>query len=157
MDSTIPAGSGLSTSAALCCATILAATGLYGDEPAPAEVARLAQRAENDFVGMPCGIMDQSAVMLSDEGRAAVPGLPFLATEQEPFDLAAHGVRLLVVDTKAPRRLVEGAYAERRRSCENAARLLGGAGTARRHRRGVAQGPGGTARRGSHATGSGTW
>ena len=125
VDSTIPAGSGLSTSAALCCATILAATGLYGDEPAPAEVARLAQRAENDFVGMPCGIMDQSAVMLSDEGRALFLDCRSLATEQEPFDLAAHGVTLLVVDTKAPRRLVEGAYAERRRTCENAARILG--------------------------------
>lgn len=125
VDSTIPAGSGLSTSAALCCATILAATGLYGDEPAPAEVARLAQRAENDFVDMPCGIMDQSAVMLSDEGRALFLDCRSLVTEQEPFDLAAHGVTLLVVDTKAPRRLVEGAYAERRRTCENAARILG--------------------------------
>ena len=125
VDSTIPAGSGLSTSAALCCATILAATGLYGDEPAAAEVARLAQRAENDFVGMPCGIMDQSAVMLSTEGRALFLDCRSLATEQEPFDLAAHGMALLVVDTKAPRRLVEGAYAERRRTCERAAEILG--------------------------------
>ncbi|MBR8743648.1 galactokinase [Nocardiopsis sp. MG754419] len=125
VDSTIPAGSGLSTSAALCCATVLAATGLYGDMPAPAEVARLAQRAENDFVGMPCGIMDQSAVMQSDEGRALFLDCRSLATEQEPFDLAAHGMALLVVDTKAPRRLVEGAYAERRRTCEEAVGILG--------------------------------
>lgn len=125
VDSTIPAGSGLSTSAALCCATVLAATGLYGKEPAPAEVARLAQRAENDFVGMPCGIMDQSAVMLAEQGHALFLDCRSLATEAEPFDLAAQGMSLLVVDTKAPRRLVEGAYAERRDSCEEAARVLG--------------------------------
>ncbi len=125
VESGIPTGTGLSTSAAVCCATILAATGLYGSEPAPAEVARLAQRAENDFVGMPCGIMDQSAVMLADEGRALFLDCRSLETEQVPFDPAAHGLSLLVVDTRAPRRLVEGAYGERRRACEEAARTLG--------------------------------
>jgi galactokinase len=138
VESGIPTGSGLSTSAAVCCATVLAATGLYGAKPssgpsakpvstevAPAEVARLAQRAENDFVGMPCGIMDQSAIMLADEGRALFLDCRSLETEQVPFDPAAHGMSLLVVDTRAPRRLVEGAYAERRRSCEEAARILG--------------------------------
>ncbi|WP_049576692.1 galactokinase [Nocardiopsis sp. SBT366] len=125
VESAIPTGTGLSTSAAVCCATILAATGLYGSGPAPAEVARLAQRSENDFVGMPCGIMDQSAVMLADQGRALFLDCRSLETEQVPFDPAAHGLSLLVVDTRAPRRLVEGAYAERRRSCEEAARALG--------------------------------
>ncbi|MGW5876236.1 galactokinase [Nocardiopsis terrae] len=125
VDSAIPTGTGLSTSAAVCCATVLAATGLHGCAPAPAEVARLAQRSENDFVGMPCGIMDQSAVMLSDQGRALFLDCRSLATEQVPFDPAAHGTSLLVVDTRAPRRLVEGAYAQRRRSCEEAARILG--------------------------------
>ena len=124
VDSSIPTGTGLSTSAAVCCATVLAATGLNGAEPAPAEVARLAQRSENDFVGMPCGIMDQSAVMLADEGRALFLDCRSLETEQVPFDPAAHGLSLLVVDTRAPRRLVEGAYAGRRRSCEEAARTL---------------------------------
>jgi galactokinase len=129
VESSIPTGTGLSTSAAVCCATVLAATGLYARgsaaEPAPAEVARLAQRAENDFVGMPCGIMDQSAVMLADEGHSLFLDCRSLETEQVPFDPAAHGMSLLVVDTRAPRRLVEGAYAERRRSCEEAARALG--------------------------------
>ena len=125
VESGIPTGTGLSTSAAVCCATVLAATGLYGSEPPPAEVARLAQRAENDFVGMPCGIMDQSAVMLADEGRALFLDCRSLETEQVPFAPAAHGLSLLVVDTRAPRRLVEGAYGERRRSCEEAARILG--------------------------------
>ncbi|MEU3019713.1 galactokinase [Nocardiopsis sp. NPDC007018] len=125
VESSVPAGAGLSTSAAVCCATVLAATGLYPPGPDPVGVARLAQRAENAFVGMPCGIMDQSAVMLATEGHALSLDCRSLETGQVPFDPSAHGLALLVVDTRAPRRLVEGAYAERRRSCEEAARALG--------------------------------
>ncbi|WP_017603728.1 galactokinase [Nocardiopsis alkaliphila] len=123
--SSLPAGSGLSTSAALCCATILAATGLYGEEPEPTEVARMAQRAENDFVGVPCGNLDQSAVMLAERGRALFLDCRSMETEQVPFDLAARGMSLLVVDTRAPRRLAGGAYAQRRRSCAKAAAIVG--------------------------------
>lgn len=125
VDSTVPRGAGLSSSAALSCATVLAAAALHGSAPGPAEVARLAQRAENDFVGMPCGIMDQSASMLSAEGHALFLDTRTSRTEQVPFDPPSHGLSLLVVDTRAPHRLVEGAYAERRRSCEDAARTLG--------------------------------
>ncbi|WP_306367257.1 galactokinase [Nocardiopsis sp. CC223A] len=122
-DGTIPSGAGLSSSAALVCATLLAVAG--DAPPAPEETARLAQRAENDFVGMPCGIMDQSASMLSREGHALFLDTRTLVAEHVPFDPAAHGLTLLVVDTRAPHRLVDGAYAERRRGCEEAARLLG--------------------------------
>ncbi|WP_053616947.1 galactokinase [Nocardiopsis sp. NRRL B-16309] len=125
VDSTIPSGTGLSSSAALTCATVLAAAHTHGTEPAPARVAALAQRAENGFVGMPCGIMDQSASMLATTGHALFMDTRSLETEQVPFDLAAHGLALLVVDTRAPHRHVDGAYAERRRSCEEAARVLG--------------------------------
>ncbi|MFD6095115.1 galactokinase [Nocardiopsis flavescens] len=122
-DGTVPTGAGLSSSAALVCATLLAASG--DDPPEPRETARLAQRAENDFVGMPCGIMDQSASMLSREGHALFLDTRTLVPEHVPFDPAARGLTLLVVDTRAPHRLVDGAYAERRRTCEEAARLLG--------------------------------
>jgi galactokinase len=105
------------------CATLLAAAG--DAPPTPEETARLAQRAENDFVGMPCGIMDQSASMLSRAGHALFLDTRTLVAEHVPFAPAAHGLTLLVVDTRAPHRLVDGAYAERRRSCEEAARLLG--------------------------------
>ncbi|MFL1377566.1 galactokinase [Nocardiopsis protaetiae] len=123
VDGTIPSGAGLSSSAALVCAALLAAAG--DAPPAPQETARLAQRAENDFVGMPCGIMDQSASMLSRAGHALFLDTRTLVAEHVPFDPAAHGLTLLVVDTRAPHRLVDGAYAERRRGCEEAARLLG--------------------------------
>lgn len=125
VDSTIPSGAGLSSSAALSCATVMAAASLYGADLAPGEVARLAQRVENDFVGMPCGILDQSASMLSTEGHALFMDTRTLETEQVPFDPSAQGLTVLVVDTRAPHRHVDGAYAERRRSCEEAARVLG--------------------------------
>src|SRR5690606_6701572 len=87
--------------------------------------ARSARRAENDFVGMPCGLLDQSAVLLSTEGRALFLDVRSLETEQVPFDPRADGLTVLTVDTRAPHRLVGGMYAERRRACEHAARVLG--------------------------------
>lgn len=125
VDSTIPSGAGLSSSAALSCATVMAAASLYGADLGPGEVARLAQRVENDFVGMPCGILDQSASMLSTEGHALFMDTRTLETEQVPFAPSAEGLTVLVVDTRAPHRHVDGAYAERRRSCEEAVRVLG--------------------------------
>lgn len=125
VDGSVPMGGGLSTSAALCCAALLAATDLYGIDADPGEVARWARRAENDFVGVPCGAMDQLAVMASREGRALFLDCRSLTTEPIPFAPDEHDLSLLVVDTRAPHRLVEGAYAERRRSCERAARALG--------------------------------
>ncbi|WP_116245477.1 galactokinase [Nocardiopsis sp. FIRDI 009] len=125
VDSTIPAGAGLSSSAALVCATLLAATGLHGSATPLEKVARLAQRAENTFVGMPCGIMDQAASLLSVEGHALFLDTRTLVAEPVPFAPREHGLALLVIDTRAPHRLVESAYADRRRSCEEAARALG--------------------------------
>ncbi|NYH53179.1 galactokinase [Nocardiopsis arvandica] len=125
VDSTIPTGAGLSSSAALTCATVMATASLHGVDLGPAEVARLAQRVENDFVGMPCGILDQSASMLSTEGHALFMDTRTMGTEQVPFDPSAAGLTVLVVDTRAPHRLVEGHYADRRRACEEAARHLG--------------------------------
>lgn len=123
VDSAIPPGAGLSSSAALVCATLLAAAG--DDPPAPEETARLARRAENVFVGVPCGVMDQAAVMLAREGHALFLDTRTLEAEHVSLDLPALGLSLLVVDTRAPHRLVNGAYAERRRTCEEAARALG--------------------------------
>lgn len=125
VDSTVPAGAGLSSSAALECVTALAAVDLHGLALAPAEIARLAQRAENEFVGVPCGIMDQFASVLATEGHALFLDTRTLETEQVPFTPEAVGLSLFVVDTRAPHRHVDGAYADRRRSCEEAAHVLG--------------------------------
>ncbi|WP_017559028.1 galactokinase [Nocardiopsis baichengensis] len=125
VDSTIPFGAGLSSSAALSCAAVMAAASVHGAAPGPQEIVRMARRVENDFVGMPCGVLDQSASMLSTAGHALFMDTRTLETEQVPFDPGAHGLTVLVVDTRAPHRLVEGHYADRHRTCQEAARALG--------------------------------
>ncbi|XKK37083.1 galactokinase [Nocardiopsis sp. ARC36] len=125
VDSTVPTGAGLSSSAALTCAVVMAAAALHGADLPPDRVIRLAQRVENDFVGMPCGILDQSASMLSTEGHALFMDTRTMDTEQVPFAPGEHGLSLLVVDTRAPHRLVEGHYADRHRACKDASLALG--------------------------------
>ena len=125
VDGQVPAGSGLSSSAALECATAGALLDLAGAELDPLTVARLAQRAENEVVGMPCGLMDQAASMLARSDHALELDCHSLETRQVPLPLAAHGLALVVTDTRAPHRLVDGEYAARRRDGERAAALLG--------------------------------
>ena len=125
VDSDLPQGAGLSSSAALECAAALALDGLHGlDLPRP-ELATLAQRAENDFVGVPSGIMDQSASLLSRAGHALLLDCRTGVTADVPLDPAAAGLALLIVDTGARHALGDGRYAQRRRECERAAALLG--------------------------------
>jgi galactokinase len=125
VDSDIPFGAGLSSSAALLCATLVALLGLRELEVDPAEVARLAQRAENQYVGAPVGLMDQMASMCCTEGHALYFDIRAMTTDQIPFDPAADGLGLLVIDVKAPHRHADGEYAARRQSCEEAAAQLG--------------------------------
>ena len=125
VDSDIPFGAGLSSSAALLCATLVALLGLRDIEVDPAEVARLAQRAENQYVGAPVGLMDQMASMCCTEGHALYFDIRAMTTDQIPFDPAADGLGLLVIDVKAPHRHADGEYAARRQSCEAAAAQLG--------------------------------
>src|SRR5262249_30188653 len=84
-----------------------------------------AQRAENQFVGVPSGIMDQSASLLCRQGHVLFLDTRSLEVEQVPLDLAEAGLDLLVVDTRAPHRLADGEYAARRRDCERGAAALG--------------------------------
>jgi galactokinase len=127
IDSDVPAGAGLSSSAALECATALALTevGLAGAAVPRRELAAIARRAENEFVGVPSGIMDQSASLLCESGHALLLDCQSLESSQVPFDPAAAGARLLLIDTRATHRLAGGEYARRRAECEEAARLLG--------------------------------
>ncbi|MCX4751592.1 galactokinase [Kitasatospora sp. NBC_01287] len=125
LDSDVPAGAGLSSSAALECAVAAALSELHGLALPLAERALLARRAENDFVGVPCGAMDQLAAMCCTEGNALHLDLRAMTHRQVPLDLAAHGLRLLVLDTRVSHDLADGAYARRRAGCERAARLLG--------------------------------
>jgi galactokinase len=124
-DSDLPAGAGLSSSAAIECATALALTSL-GDLDLPrGELVTLARRAENEFAGVPTGIMDQSASLLCQAGHALLLDCRSLETAQVPFDPAAAGTALLLVNTRAKHKLTGGEYGRRRAECEKAARLLG--------------------------------
>lgn len=125
LSSTVPTGAGLSSSAALEVVTALALNDLYALGLNPSELAVLAQRAENAFVGVPCGVMDQMASACCTDGHALHLDTRDLTPRQVPFDLAAHGLRLLVVDTRVKHALGDGAYAERRAGCEAGARALG--------------------------------
>ncbi|MEU1780996.1 galactokinase [Streptomyces abikoensis] len=125
VESDVPVGAGLSSSAALEVATALALDGLYGLGLARPELARLARRAENAFAGVPCGIMDQTAAACCEAGHVLFLDTRDLTRRHLPFDLAAHGLRLLVVDTRVKHDLGEGEYARRRAGCEAAARALG--------------------------------
>jgi galactokinase len=125
VSSDVPVGSGLSSSAALECAVLTALVELGGLDLPPQDRPRLAQAAENGYVGVPCGIMDQSASTLCREGHALFQDCRTLAVEHIPFAPAADGLTVLVVDTKAPHQHTDNEYAVRRRSCEQAAELLG--------------------------------
>lgn len=125
LSSTVPTGAGLSSSAALEVVTALALNDLYGLGLTRPELARLAQRAENDFVGVPCGVMDQMASACGAEGHALHLDCRDLSIRQIPFDPASRGLALLVVDTRVRHALGDGAYAERRAGCEEGARRLG--------------------------------
>jgi galactokinase len=125
IDSDLPQGAGLSSSAALECAVAMALAQLFAVDMTRPQLAALAQRAENDFVGMPCGIMDQFASLLCEAGRALLLDCRSLATKLVPLDPAAAGLRLLLADTRASHVHAGGEYAARRRECADAARALG--------------------------------
>jgi galactokinase len=125
INSDVPVGAGLSSSAGLECATALALTGL-ADRPVPRrELVEIARRAENDFIGVPSGIMDQSASLLCEAGHALLLDCGTLEISQVPFDPAAAGTGLLVINTRAGHTHAGGDYARRRAECEQAARQLG--------------------------------
>jgi galactokinase len=125
IDSDLPVGAGLSSSAALECAIALALTEL-GELTVPrGELVTLTRRAENEFVGVPTGIMDQSASLLCRAGHALLLDCRSLEVAQVPFDPAAAGASLLLINTRARHELTDGEYGRRRAECEEAARRLG--------------------------------
>ncbi|MDF5757002.1 galactokinase [Spongiactinospora sp. TRM90649] len=125
IDGDVPRGAGLSSSAALEMSVALALNDLHGLGLSRMDLAVAARRAENDFAGMPCGIMDQAASSLCEEGRALFLDCRALAGRTIPLDVAAHGLSLLIIDTGVRHELADGRYAERRAECESAARRLG--------------------------------
>ncbi|HEX9039659.1 MAG TPA: galactokinase [Trebonia sp.] len=124
VDSDLPVGAGVSSSAALECSVALALCSLSGLTVPRAELAWIAKRAENEFVGAPTGIIDQSAALLCEQGHAILLDCGTLAATQVPFLPAAAGATALIIDTRVAHALVSGDYAARRTECEEAARLL---------------------------------
>ncbi|MFI6760282.1 galactokinase [Micromonospora sp. NPDC050417] len=123
--SDVPLGAGLSSSAALESAVLTALADLGGLDLPVDDRPGLAQRAENRYVGIPSGIMDQSASIRCQGGHALFLDCRSLAVEQIPFDLDSAGLTILVVDSRAPHQHVTGEYRARRAACEEGARALG--------------------------------
>jgi galactokinase len=135
VDSAVPLGASLSSSAALECAFAVALDsafnlGLAETPEGRRELVAACRRAENDMAGAPTGGLDQMASMFCQAGHALAldfrEGIPDAeAARLVPFDLAAAGLTILVVDSRAPHALVDGQYAERRNACQSAAESLG--------------------------------
>lgn len=125
LDSTVPVGAGLSSSHAVEVAIIVALNDLLGLGLDGLEMARLTQAAENEFVGAPTGIMDQSASLLGREGMALFLDCRSLESEAVPLPLAVHGLAVLVMDTRVAHSHSDGGYSARRESCRRGAAALG--------------------------------
>jgi galactokinase len=130
VDSCVPYGAGLSSSAALESSVAIALDtlhdlGLGADDAGRSALTVLCVRAENEIAGAPTGGMDQAASLRSRAGHALLLDCLDGAVRHVPFDLAAESLALLVVDTRAEHALVDGQYAARRASCEAAAARLG--------------------------------
>lgn len=121
----VPLGSGLSSSAAIEAATALTLGTLFGLEVERKDLAVLCQRAENEFVGVGSGIMDQYASLLCEENAALLIDCRSLEARGVPLDLPGADLSLLVCDTRVERGLADTGYNDRRAECESAARTLG--------------------------------
>jgi galactokinase len=122
IESDVPLGAGLSSSASLEVACAVGLARLYGLAIEDLDLVTLCQRAEADFVGMPCGIMDQYAAYFGEPGKVLLLDTRVLEHRAVPLDLK--GLSLLIVDSKVRRALATSGYATRRRECEDAARWL---------------------------------
>ncbi len=125
IDSNVPLGAGLSSSAALVCSVVTALDDALDLRLSAADLLALSRSVENDLVGAPTGGMDQLVSLRAVEGHALLCDMRDLTSTPLSFDPASAGLALLVVDTRAPHRLVDGEYADRRSGCEEAARALG--------------------------------
>ncbi len=130
VDGLVPLGAGLSSSAALECAVAVAlddvaALGLGGSDAGRRTLAAACVRAENDIAGAPTGGMDQATSLRARVESAALIDCLDFSVRHIPLDLAAAGVELLVIDTRAHHTLQDGQYGSRREACDRAAALLG--------------------------------
>lgn len=121
-DCTVPFGSGLSSSAAIEVSTIAALAALANESANPVEIALLAQKAEREYTGVNCGIMDQYASACGRKGYAMLLDCKTLACEYIPFDMGEYS--LVIANSNKPHNLVESRYNKRREECERALAAL---------------------------------
>jgi galactokinase len=124
IDSNLPTGAGLSSSAALECAVAMAWNDLSPLDLSRHELAAIARRSENEVVGAPTGIMDQIASLYGRNNRLVFLDTRSMVVSHVPFDLSTAGLALLVIDSRTPHALVDSEYAERRKTCALAAKQL---------------------------------
>lgn len=123
--SEVPIGAGLSSSAALECATALAVDRLLDLGRSRDEVVAACVQAETEYVGAPTGGLDQTTVVFAERDHALLLDFADGSRSRVRFDPTAAGLSLLVVDTQVSHALVDGGYASRREDCERAAKILG--------------------------------
>lgn len=118
----IPQGAGMSSSAALECATAFSMNELFGLKMDPLTMVRLSQKAENEFVGVKCGIMDQFASMFGRKNHVIRLDCQSLAYEYVPFN--TDGIRIVLLDTNVKHSLASSEYNTRRQQCEAGVALI---------------------------------
>jgi len=123
LDSTIPVGGGLSSSAALEAVSGLAALALCGGEMDRFALAKLCQQAEHEYAGVPCGIMDQAAVLICQKDHLLLLDCEEETTTQVRFD--APDWELMIINSRVAHELASGEYGQRRAACHAAAEILG--------------------------------
>jgi galactokinase len=121
--STVPLGGGLSSSASLEVATATLLEVITGKALDPVEKALLCQKAEHDYAGMPCGIMDQFISVMGKENHLLL--LDCRSRKPELVPMTDPGVAILITNTNVKHELTGGGYAKRRAQCEEAAKILG--------------------------------
>ena len=130
--STVPLGGGLSSSAALEVATATLLEAITGQKLDPVDKALLCQKAEHEYAGMPCGIMDQFISVMGKENHLLL--LDCRSRKPELVPMTDASMALLIINTNVKHELTGGEYAKRRAQCEQAAKSAGRALPARCHR-----------------------
>lgn len=125
VDSNVPVGAGLSSSAAIETSVALGLNYLWESDFEKDQLAKIGQRAENEIVGAPTGIMDQTASLFGLIDHAVFLDCRSLEVTSVPLNLKPNNLEILVMDTKVAHRLVDGGYAARREACEIGAKTLG--------------------------------
>ena len=124
IESDVPVGAGLSSSAAIECSVGVALNELWKANLSKTELAKAGQLAENVIVGAPTGIMDQSASLLGKKDHGVFLDCKTLESEVVELGFAKDGLELLIIDTKVAHRHADGGYASRRAACELAAKIM---------------------------------